>query len=167
MTDPVSPFSATNCSSNNSSIVKIQPDDADWDAGDIRYNVLRWTSSPQPPFGGYGPSFTNPRTGQILGADIMLEYAGVIRRVRVQQILDSLGVQASAVPVLSRRGNQYTLLNQDAEVAAFVRSKLGKVGVKKIAQLCRDRFGPDRAPSKSTIWRYWQRLRRAQDDNCQ
>jgi hypothetical protein len=28
--------------------VKIQPDDADWDAGDIRYNVLRWTSSPQP-----------------------------------------------------------------------------------------------------------------------
>ena len=29
--------------------VKIQPDDADWDAGDIRYNVLRWTSSPNPP----------------------------------------------------------------------------------------------------------------------
>jgi hypothetical protein len=54
--------------------VKVQPDTADWDAGDIRYNVLRWTSSPQPPFGGYGPSFTNPRTGQILGADIMLEY---------------------------------------------------------------------------------------------
>ena len=52
--------------------VKIQPDDADWDAGDIRYNVLRWTSSPNPPFGGYGPSFVNPRTGEILGADIML-----------------------------------------------------------------------------------------------
>ncbi len=53
--------------------VKQQPDDAEWDAGDIRYNVLRWTSSPFPPWGGYGPSFTNPRTGQILGADIMLE----------------------------------------------------------------------------------------------
>ena len=26
--------------------VDVQPDDADWDAGDIRYNVLRWTSSP-------------------------------------------------------------------------------------------------------------------------
>ena len=52
--------------------VKIQPDDAKWDAGDIRYNVLRWTSSPSPPFGGYGPSFVNPKTGQILGADIML-----------------------------------------------------------------------------------------------
>ena len=54
--------------------VKVQPDDADWDAGDIRYNVLRWTSSPDPVFGGYGPSMTNPRTGEILSADIMLEW---------------------------------------------------------------------------------------------
>ena len=54
--------------------IKQQPDDADWDAGDIRYNVLRWTASPQPPFGGYGPSMTNPKTGEIFGADIMLEY---------------------------------------------------------------------------------------------
>ena len=29
----------------NAVAVKVQPDDADWDAGDIRYNVLRWTSS--------------------------------------------------------------------------------------------------------------------------
>jgi hypothetical protein len=55
--------------------VKVQPDTADWDAGDMRYNVLRWTSSPVPPFGGYGPSFVNPMTGQILGADVMLEYS--------------------------------------------------------------------------------------------
>ncbi len=62
--------------------VKVQPDDAEWDAGDIRYNVLRWTSSPTPPFGGYGPSFVNPRTGQILGADIMLEYVFFRNAVR-------------------------------------------------------------------------------------
>lgn len=61
--------------------VKIQPDDADWDAGDIKYNVLRWTSSPNPPFGGYGPSFVNPRTGQILGSDIMLEFVYHTNRV--------------------------------------------------------------------------------------
>ncbi|HUF66163.1 MAG TPA: zinc-dependent metalloprotease [Gemmatimonadaceae bacterium] len=66
--------------------VKVQPDDADWDAGDIRYNVIRWTSSPNPPFGGYGPSFVNPRTGQILGADIMLEYVYVTNRVRYDRL---------------------------------------------------------------------------------
>ena len=69
--------------------VKIQPDDADWSAGDIRYNVLRWTSSPNPPFGGYGPSFTNPRTGEILGADIMLEWIYLTNRVRYSEIFDN------------------------------------------------------------------------------
>ena len=66
--------------------VKIQPDDAEWSAGDIRYNTLRWTSSPNPPFGGYGPSFTNPRTGEILGADIMLEWIYLTNRVRYSEI---------------------------------------------------------------------------------
>ena len=61
--------------------VKVQPDDAEWDAGDIRYNVLRWTSSPRPPFGGYGPSMTNPKTGEIIGADIMLEFVHFTSRV--------------------------------------------------------------------------------------
>lgn len=70
----------------NAMVVKVQPDDADWDAGDIRYNVLRWTSSPNPPFGGYGPSFTNPRTGQILGADIMLEFVHFANRVKYDKI---------------------------------------------------------------------------------
>jgi len=54
--------------------VKVQPDDATWDAADINYNVLRWTSSPKPRFGGYGPSLANPLTGEMLGADIMLEF---------------------------------------------------------------------------------------------
>lgn len=65
----------------NAMAVKVQPDNADWDAGDVRYNVLRWTSSPNPPFGGYGPSFVNPRTGEILGADIMLEFVHFTNRV--------------------------------------------------------------------------------------
>ena len=68
--------------------VEVQPDTASWDAGDIRYNVLRWTSSPTPPFGGYGPSFVNPRTGQILGADIMLEFVFVTNRIRAGELWD-------------------------------------------------------------------------------
>ncbi|MFT5969729.1 MAG: hypothetical protein ACI8ZO_000225 [Flavobacteriales bacterium] len=71
----------------NAMVAEIQPDDADWDAGDIRYNVIRWTSSPRPPFGGYGPSFVNPRTGQILGADIMIEFVSVTNRLRTKKAL--------------------------------------------------------------------------------
>lgn len=75
----------------NAVVVKVQPDDADWDAGDIRYNVLRWTSSPIPPFGGYGPSFVNPRTGEILGADIMLEFAAVSNRLFKTEVFGLAG----------------------------------------------------------------------------
>ena len=80
---------------SNAIAVEVQPDDADWDAGDVRYNVLRWTSSPTPPFGGYGPSFTNPRTGQILGADIMLEYVFLTNRLKSSQIFEEAALPAS------------------------------------------------------------------------
>lgn len=76
----------------NAIVIKQQPDDADWDAGDIRYNVLRWTSSPFPPFGGYGPSFVNPRTGQILGADIMLEYVALTNRLKSEKLFEKAGL---------------------------------------------------------------------------
>lgn len=74
----------------NAIVCRVQPDDATWDAGDIRYNVLRWTSSPDPPFGGYGPSFVNPRTGEIIGADIMLEYVYITNRVRLRKLLQAV-----------------------------------------------------------------------------
>jgi len=70
----------------NAVVVKVQPDSATWDAGDIRYNVLRWTSSLNPPFGGYGPSFVNPITGEILGADIMLEWVFVTNRIVAETV---------------------------------------------------------------------------------
>ncbi|MEI9909325.1 MAG: zinc-dependent metalloprotease [Bacteroidota bacterium] len=54
--------------------MKIMPDDATWDPADIRYNVIRWVSSAQPSYGAIGPSFVNPKTGQILGADITVEW---------------------------------------------------------------------------------------------
>src|SRR5580765_7895164 len=58
----------------NAVVMKIMPDDATWDPADIRYNVIRWVSSPYPAYGAIGPSFVNPKTGQILGADITVEW---------------------------------------------------------------------------------------------
>ena len=43
----------------------------------------------QAPFSGYGPSFVNPRTGQILGADIMLEYSSFTYRVKTEKIFET------------------------------------------------------------------------------
>lgn len=84
---------------SNAVKIEVQPDDAAWDAGDVRYNVLRWTSSPNPPFGGYGPSFTNPRTGEIIGADIMFEYSFLTNRLRFSEIFDT-----AALPPVGQSG---------------------------------------------------------------
>jgi len=54
--------------------MKMMPDTATWDPADIRYNVIRWVASATPSYGAIGPSFVNPRTGQILGADITVEW---------------------------------------------------------------------------------------------
>ncbi len=69
--------------------IKQQPDTAEWEAGDIRYNVIRWVNSPQPAFGGYGPSFVDPRTGQIIGADIMLEYIFVTNKLKQSNLFET------------------------------------------------------------------------------
>lgn len=58
----------------NAVVMKIMDDSTDWDPSDIRYNVIRWVSSATPSYGAIGPSFVNPRTGQILGSDITVEW---------------------------------------------------------------------------------------------
>ena len=51
--------------------VRQQPDVTDWDPEDVNYNTFRWITSGQ----GFamGPSRVNPRTGQILDADIIFD----------------------------------------------------------------------------------------------
>ena len=93
----------------NAMVVKEQPDTATWEAGDVRYNVLRWTASPNPPFGGYGPSFTNPRTGQILGADVMLEFIFVTNRLLQSQLFEYAG-QSLVLP--GETGGQHLCADQ-------------------------------------------------------
>lgn len=46
---------------------------ADAEAEDIRYATLRWNVSDQPGYGAIGPSVVDPRTGEILDADILFE----------------------------------------------------------------------------------------------
>ena len=99
--------------------VRVQPDDAEWEAGDIRYNVLRWTSSPRPPFGGYGPSFVNPKTGQILGADIMLEFVYFTNRVKYDKLYEEI-LNEDSVSEKCLAGYQLNQGNQFGFVTSMV-----------------------------------------------
>ena len=57
----------------NAIVVKQQPDDADFDTLDAGIASLRWMTNREPSFGAIGPSHVDPRSGEILDADIGLE----------------------------------------------------------------------------------------------
>jgi len=51
--------------------VRQQPEKTDWDPEDVNYNTFRWITAGQS--FAMGPSRVNPRTGQILDADIIFD----------------------------------------------------------------------------------------------
>jgi len=53
--------------------VEQQPDDAEWDTLDAGRPSVRWVSSVSPSFVAFGPSHVDPRSGEILDADIAFE----------------------------------------------------------------------------------------------
>jgi len=67
---------------------RVQPDDADFDTLDVRHASIRWMTTARPSFGGIGPSQVDPRTGEILDADIGIDPVRFRNRrfARVEQI---------------------------------------------------------------------------------
>lgn len=57
----------------NAIVVKQQPDDANFDTLDLNVASIRWMTNAAPAFGAIGPSHVDPRTGEILDADIGFE----------------------------------------------------------------------------------------------
>jgi hypothetical protein len=49
------------------------PDDPGFDPEDARYNAIRWIVSDSPSFGAIGPPRVDPRTGEILDADVLID----------------------------------------------------------------------------------------------
>ena len=57
----------------NAVVAKIQPEDASFDTLDGNVASVRWMVNLEPSFGAIGPSHVDPRTGEILDADIAFE----------------------------------------------------------------------------------------------
>jgi len=80
----------------NAIVVKVQPDDADFDTLDVSAASLRWMTNASPQFGAIGPSQVDPRSGEILDADIGFESLSSrnLRALRAQVLSsrDALGM---------------------------------------------------------------------------
>ncbi len=64
-------------------VVKQMPDNADWDHADMRYNTIRWVTSPE---NGYAVALfrINPLTGQILNANITVD-SNLVRFTKLER----------------------------------------------------------------------------------
>ncbi len=89
----------------NAIVVEQQPDDADWDTLDYGRASVRWMMNADPVFGAIGPSHVDPRSGEILDADIAFEgmSARAVRGLRAQVLAGarSDGARDPADPALA------------------------------------------------------------------
>ncbi len=87
--------------------VEVQPDDAPWDTLDFGRNSVRWMTNSNPSFGAIGPSHVDPRSGEILDADIGIESLSSrsLRALRSQVLASSpAGASSDLPPELAARG---------------------------------------------------------------
>ena len=79
--------------------VKIQPNDADFDTSDTRHASIKWMTTARPNFGAIGPSQMDPRTGEILDADIGMDAARIRNRryIRTEQFPPPAGIRPEMI----------------------------------------------------------------------
>ena len=83
---------------SNAIVVRVQPDDADFDTLDFGRASIRWMTNAAPAFGAIGPRHVDPRSGEILDTDIAFESLSsrAIRALRAQ-VLAPVAVEAGAL----------------------------------------------------------------------
>jgi hypothetical protein len=84
--------------------VEQQPDDADFDTSELGRASVRWLTTARTAFGAIGPTVVDPRTGEILDADIGIDATNVriVRNLRSEYMPRATGVTAAA-PALARQ----------------------------------------------------------------
>jgi hypothetical protein len=76
----------------NAIVVKDPPQDPTWDPDDARYTTVRWITSDVPDFSAYSPHVSDPDTGQIIRAEVVIdgEALRTIKSGYVDRVLPAL-----------------------------------------------------------------------------
>ena len=98
---------------------KQQPDDAEWDAADVRYSVVRWMVQPGQGY-AVGPSRTNPFTGEIFDADIRIS-ADFVRYAYLEftELVNPVGRELSPAAAMGHSSRLCDMADGLRQEAAF------------------------------------------------
>jgi hypothetical protein len=117
---------------------------ADADADDIRYATLRWNTSDEPGYGAIGPSTVDPRTGEILDADMLYEgsmfanYKNNWRRLASPVTAGDAFEQTLGVGAFEVTAEQ----NNRQELAGFIQAFEAQGTTLRAALIARGELGP-------------------------
>jgi hypothetical protein len=121
--------------------VKQQPDDADWDAGDVRYSTIRWFVTTDASF-AIGPSNSDPLTGETYDADI--GFSESMTRFARQDVQEEVGPVGAGAPEPLRLFSHWGRPGRGAECSlgeGLVRE--AAFGLDVLAATGMDREGPE------------------------
>ncbi|HXV89864.1 MAG TPA: DUF5117 domain-containing protein, partial [Gemmatimonadales bacterium] len=100
--------------------VRAEPLPEGVDPEDIRYATLRWNVSDQPGYGAIGPSVVDPRTGEILDADILFEASMFLGfRNSYRNLVSPMTAVEAFNQVLELPASDMRLLSAGGEIASF------------------------------------------------
>ena len=114
---------------------------ADADPDDIRYATLRWNTSDVPGYGAIGPSTVDPRTGEVLDADMLYEasmfagYKNNWRRLASPVTAGQAFEQALGVGAFEAQSERH-------ELAGFIDAFEAQGATLRAALIARGELGP-------------------------
>jgi hypothetical protein len=89
----------------NAIVVKDPPAEAGWDPDDARYTTVRWITSDQPDFSAYSPHVSDPDTGQIIRAEVVIDGESLrsIKRGYVDRVQPAQRARSNAYALAAGR----------------------------------------------------------------
>jgi len=123
----------------NGIVAKMLPEDAD--AEDIRYPTLRWNTSDQTGYGAIGPSVVDPRTGEIMDADILFEANMILGFKNTWRNVINPSAAFNTMFEISEA--EMMLLEQGAEMSSFYTDFMAQGSMLKSTLLATNKIVPD------------------------
>ena len=130
---------------------EMLPDGAD--AEDIRYPTLRWNASDQPGYGAIGPSIVDPRTGEILDADILFEASFLQGMKHNWRTLVS--PQAAVDAMFDVSDDEQALLAAGGELSTFAASLASQGALVKALLTAQGDLDPDAPLPEQFLGQGW------------
>ena len=126
------------------------------DAEDIRYPTMRWNVSDEPGYGAIGPSVVDPRTGEIIDADILYEANMVLGWKRFYRA--NVDPVTAVNEFFEMSKEEHEMLSQGGEMASLAAELAAQGTLLRTALLARGELAPDSDVPEEYVYQAMKRV---------